>query len=189
MVRRAPGNVCRGMTSRTSGQRSLADRPAISGAAVAHRRRLCLWLDGRTDLLTPRTAIITYVVTFLAFVLIDLVWLLNAGVPMFRAILGDIILDQPRMAPAILFYLLFPVGILYFASLPALAARSLATAAVRGGAFGFFTYMTYELTNHATLRLWSWNLVVIDTLWGAALTAVSAVLGVVVARWFSERPA
>ncbi len=66
------------------------------------------------------------------------------------------------------------MGILYFASLPALAARSLATAAVRGGAFGFFTYMTYELTNHATLRLWSWNLVVIDTLWGAALTAVSA---------------
>lgn len=140
-------------------------------------------------MLTPRTAIITYVVTFLAFVLIDLVWLLNAGVPMFRAILGDIILDQPRMTPAVLFYLLFPVGILYFASLPALAARSLATAAVRGGAFGFFTYMTYELTNHATLRLWSWNLVIIDTLWGAVLTAVSAVLGVAVARWFSERPA
>ena len=95
---------------------------------------------------------------------IDLAWLLNAGVPMFRAILGDIILDQPRMTPAGLFYLLFPVGILYFASLPALSAGSLATAATRGAMFGFFTYMTYELTNHATLRLWSWNLVVVDTI-------------------------
>lgn len=138
---------------------------------------------------TPRTAIVTYGVTFLAFVLIDLAWLLNAGVPMFRAILGDIILDQPRMAPAILFYLLFPVGILYFASFPAIATRSLATAAIRGGAFGFFTYMTYELTNHATVRLWSWNLVVIDTIWGSVLTAAAAVLGVAVARRFSDRPA
>jgi uncharacterized membrane protein len=138
---------------------------------------------------TPRTAIVTYAVTFLAFVVIDLAWLLNAGVPMFRAILGDIILDQPRMTPAVLFYLLFPVGILYFASLPALAAGSLATAATRGAMFGFFTYMTYELTNHATLRLWSWNLVVVDTIWGSVLTAVSAVLGVAVARWFSDRPA
>jgi uncharacterized membrane protein len=108
---------------------------------------------------------------------------------MFRAILGDIILDQPRMTPAVLFYLLFPVGILYFASLPALSAGSLATAATRGAMFGFFTYMTYELTNHATLRLWSWNLVVVDTIWGSVLTAVSAVLGVAVARRFSGRPA
>ncbi len=140
-------------------------------------------------MLTPRIAIVTYAVTFLAFVLIDLVWLMNAGVPMFRATLGDMILDQPRMVPAVLFYLLFPVGILYFASLPALAARSLATAAVRGGAFGFFTYMTYELTNHATLRLWTWNLVITDTIWGAVLTAVSAVLGVAAARWLSGREA
>jgi len=148
-----------------------------------------LWIDGRTAVLTPRIAIVTYAVTFLAFVLIDLVWLMNAGVAMFRATLGDMILDQPRMVPAVLFYLLFPVGILYFASLPALAARSLATAAVRGGAFGFFTYMTYELTNHATLRLWSWNLVITDTIWGAVLTAVSAVLGVAAARWLSGREA
>ncbi|MGU9979162.1 DUF2177 family protein [Phreatobacter sp. HK31-P] len=137
----------------------------------------------------PRITIIAYGATFLAFLLIDLVWLFSAGVPMFRAVVGDIILEQARLAPAILFYLMFPVGILYFASLPALASRSLATAAIRGAAFGFFAYATYELTNHATLRVWSWSLVVVDTIWGALLTATSAVLGVAAARWFNARAA
>jgi uncharacterized membrane protein len=136
----------------------------------------------------PRLAT-AYGVTFLAFVLIDVPYLMTAGVPMFRAVLGEVLLQEPRLAPAILFYLLFPAGIVYFAGRPALADGSLVTAAVKGAAFGFFAYMTYELTNHATLRLWSWNLVVLDTLWGTFLTAASAVIGVAVARRVSVPPA
>lgn len=129
-----------------------------------------------------------YGVTFLAFVLIDVPYLMTVGVPMFRTVLGDVLLQEPRLAPAILFYLLFPAGIVFFASRQALADGSLATAAINGGAFGFFAYMTYELTNHATMRLWAWNLVIIDTLWGTVLTAAAAVIGVVVARRISVRP-
>ncbi len=130
-----------------------------------------------------------YGVTFLAFVLIDVPYLMTVGVPMFRAVLGDVLLQDARIAPAVIFYLLYPVGIVFFASRPALADGSLATAAINGAAFGFFAYMTYELTNHATMRLWSWNLVVVDTLWGTVLTAASAVIGVAVARRVSVRPA
>jgi uncharacterized membrane protein len=72
---------------------------------------------------------------------------------------------------AILFYLLFIAGIIFFAVLPGLDAGSWTKALALGAAFGFFAYMTYDLTNLATLRGWPITLVVVDIAWGTVLAA------------------
>ena len=46
-------------------------------------------------------------------------------------------------------------------------------------------YGTYEFTNYATLRDWSMQQVVTDTIWGGFLTGISAWSGVMVTRWLT----
>ena len=48
--------------------------------------------------------------------------------------------------------------------------------------FGFFCYGTYEATNFATLRGWTWQMVAIDVGWGTALTAASALAGMAITK-------
>ena len=38
-------------------------------------------------------------------------------------------------------------------------------------------YATYDLTNAATLKTWPWQLIVVDILWGAVLTALATLAG------------
>ncbi len=46
-----------------------------------------------------------------------------------------------------------------------------------GALFGFFAYATYDLTNLATLKYWTWPIALLDLAWGAVVTAVSAAIG------------
>ncbi len=116
-----------------------------------------------------------FVATALAFCALDAVWLGAIAADMYRRELGALLLAQPLWGAAVLFYGLFVVGIQLFAVLP--ARGSYRAAAGRGALFGFFTYMTYDLTNLATLRGWSANIVVVDIAWGCVVTALAALAG------------
>ena len=118
-----------------------------------------------------------YLATAAPFLLIDLVWLKLMGEWMYRPTLGDILLPQPRLWPAVIFYLLYPLGLLGFAVMPAYHDESSIRALVLGCMFGFFTYATYDLTNQATLRNWTTLLSVTDVLWGSTLAACCSYLG------------
>jgi uncharacterized membrane protein len=118
-----------------------------------------------------------YLATAVPFMLVDMVWLSLMGGRMYRPILGDILLPQPRLWPAAIFYLLYPLGLLGFAVMPAYHDASSVKALVLGCAFGFFTYATYDLTNQATLRNWTTLLSFLDVLWGSALAAFCAYFG------------
>jgi len=48
--------------------------------------------------------------------------------------------------------------------------------------FGFVAYGTYNLTNMATLKGWSANVVIVDMIWGGILTGVSASLSAYIVR-------
>ena len=50
-------------------------------------------------------------------------------------------------------------------------------AAINGAALGFVAYATYDLTNQATLSVWSTRLTIIDLCWGTVLTTLSATGG------------
>jgi uncharacterized membrane protein len=83
---------------------------------------------------------------------------------------------------AVIFYLIYILGIVLFAIQPALAADSLQKAVLLGAALGFFAYATYDLTNLATLKDWPVLLVVVDIAWGTFLTGAVAAAG----YWLSK---
>jgi uncharacterized membrane protein len=115
-----------------------------------------------------------YLSTLAVFLLCDMAWLGTMAGRLYRPTLGDILLAQVNLPPAIAFYLIYPAGLVIFAVLPAVKSGSLAQAALSGALFGFFSYLTYDLTNQATLRNWTLQLTLIDIAWGALLGGIAA---------------
>jgi uncharacterized membrane protein len=124
-----------------------------------------------------------YVLTVPVFFAVDLLWLGVLARDFYRSNLGHLLSPTVNWPAAIVFYLLFIAGILYFAVLPALAEGSLGRAVLNGLLFGFFTYMTYELTNLATLPSWPLKVVLVDIAWGMALSATVAAASYGIGRW------
>ncbi len=128
---------------------------------------------------------IGYVVALVVFLGVDMVWLGTMAPRFYRPTLGDIALESVNMPAAIAFYALYPIGLLVFAVAPALRDGSLGTALVFGALFGFFTYMTYDLTNWATLRNWTLALTLVDVAWGTVLAGATAAATFLVASRFA----
>ncbi len=129
------------------------------------------------------TLLICYGFTVLAFFVIDMVWLAGVAKSFYASQLGDMMRSPPKWGVAIAFYLIYIVGIVFFASRFGLASSdglggSIKTAALYGAAFGFFCYATYDLTNLATLKGWPPKMVVVDIIWGTILTGSCAAIGV-----------
>ncbi len=114
-----------------------------------------------------------YAVSVPVFFAIDMVWLGLIAKNFYQDKLGHL-LGPVQWVPAILFYLLFLVGLTFFATYPGVQANSIKMAGLYGGMFGFFTYMTYDLTNYATLKDWPVSVVLADIVWGTLLGAVVA---------------
>ena len=110
-----------------------------------------------------------YVLTIPVFFILDMIWLGVVAKDFYRNQIG-FLLGPVNWTAAIVFYLLFIVGILVFAVLPALDARSLTKAIVLGMFFGFVAYATYDLTNLATTKDWPLTVTLVDMLWGAVLS-------------------
>ncbi len=122
-----------------------------------------------------------YVITTGVFFGIDVIWLGFIARKLYNNYLGHLLATTVVWPAALLFYALYIVGILFFALVPALREASPQRALINGALFGFLTYMTYDLTNWATLKDWPWQIVVIDVAWGTALTAVVAGISFMIA--------
>ena len=120
------------------------------------------------------TYVAGYFAALFAFVVIDMAWLAAMTSRLYRPTLGDILIADVNLSPAIMFYLIYPIGLVVFALNPALKSGSMTTAAAYGALFGFLTYATYDLTNYSTLRNWTMQLTIIDLLWGTMLSATAA---------------
>lgn len=127
-----------------------------------------------------------YVAALVVMLALDFVWLSLTGDPLYRHVLGDLLLENFNVVPAALFYLLYGVGIVIFAIAPAFDSPAWTTALVRGALFGVFAYATYDLTNQATLKNWSTVLTIADVTWGAVLTGAAATAGYLVGRTWGD---
>lgn len=107
---------------------------------------------------------------------LDVLWLKLVMGTIFKSELGEIALQSPRLAPAAMFYIMYALGVVVFVALPTAQAPWYQTLAL-GALFGLMAYGTYDLTNMATLKSWTWKLAGIDMAWGTLVTAVSAVAG------------
>jgi uncharacterized membrane protein len=130
----------------------------------------------------PMNFLFTYLSVAISFVAIDMVWLGIMVNRLYRPVLGEMLRSDPNLAAAAVFYLLYPLGLIAFAVLPAHHEGSALRAVILGAMFGCFTYATYDLTNQATLRNWSTTLSIADILWGTMLAGISAGLGYLVAQ-------
>jgi uncharacterized membrane protein len=133
--------------------------------------------------------ILAYGGAALVMLALDAVWLTVMGKALYRPVLGDILLDGFRVAPAIIFYVLYVGAIQVFAVSPAVKSGSVTTALIYGALLGFICYATYDLTNHATLKAWTTTLTLIDMAWGTVLTAAASAGGYLIARAFADAPA
>jgi uncharacterized membrane protein len=118
--------------------------------------------------------VFAYVTAALVMGGLDYLWLSNTSGPIYHRALGAVMAENPNMTAAVAFYLIYIVGIMIFAVRPALASGDWRTAAVFGALFGFFAYATYDLTNLATLKVWSLKVSLIDMAWGTLLTGLTA---------------
>ncbi len=125
---------------------------------------------------------ILYVSTAAIFLAADAVMLKSVMKPLFVRHLGDAVLDDPRIGAAVVFYLFYVSGVIWFVSRPALAADAPAMALLNGALLGAMAYGTYEFTSYAVMRDWSLQQVLVDGLWGTVLTGGSAWAGVMIAR-------
>lgn len=126
--------------------------------------------------------LILFLSTAIIFLLLDVIALKGFLRPLFETYVDDWLLAQPRMGAAAAFYIFYILGIMWFASLPALRDGQPLQALLNGALLGALAYGTYEVTNYATLRNWSLHQVVVDGLWGITLTAISAYGGVLITR-------
>ncbi len=126
--------------------------------------------------------IVLYAATALIFAVLDAVMLTTVMQPLFQRHIGALMLDSPRIVPAVLFYAGYVAGLIALVSWPALRTGSVAQAGLNGALLGAVAYGTYELTSYTILRDWHPSMVVTDLVWGAVLSGVSAAAGVWVVR-------
>ena len=125
-----------------------------------------------------------YLLTVPVFFATDMIWLGFVAKPFYQNHLRSLLSPQVNWTAALVFYFIYITGILFFAVRPGLDAGSLAKTCAYGALFGFFTYATYDLTNHATLQGWPMTLTLVDIPWGMFVTAVGASAGYLAAVRF-----
>lgn len=113
---------------------------------------------------------------------LDTIWLVSANQAIYRANLGPILTSGFRPIPAVLFYLVYLAGVVILAVRPGTPVNSLRAAGARGACLGFVAYATYDLTNQATLIVWSLRVTLPDLAWGTFLTTVAAMAGLAASR-------
>ena len=123
-----------------------------------------------------------YLICLGTFLAVDFFWLGVVARKFYRQELGELMAESTNWAAAVVFYLLFVVGILVFVVNPALEKGSLARSIGLGFLFGIITYATYDLTNLATLSGWSLRVTAVDLLWGGVLSAIVSTVGYVTAN-------
>jgi len=123
--------------------------------------------------------IVLYIATLVVLVGLDFVFLGLLAKGFFTSQVGDM-LGEIKPVPAVLFYLLYVVGVLTFVS--GTTDATLQSTMLYGALFGLFCYATFDLTALALLKHWSWPVAFLDVGWGAVVTAVSSTAGLLIAN-------
>lgn len=117
-----------------------------------------------------------YAIAFTVFLAIDAVWLTLIAKHFYAKHLGYLMAKNPNLLAALMFYLIFIAGLLFFVITPALDKKMWMHALLAGLFFGLVTYATYDLTNLATVRDWPLIVTIVDLMWGMCLSTMVSVV-------------
>ena len=118
-----------------------------------------------------------YLVVLVSFFVIDMIWLGVIAKKFYKIQLGSMMAKKINWAAAIVFYLLYIMGLIFFVIYPALEQGRWFYALWTGVFFGLICYATYDLSNLATLEGWPKAVTAADLVWGSVLSGVLAVIG------------
>jgi len=116
------------------------------------------------------------------FLIIDVIWLSFSVKSFYRPNIGHLLLETPVMWAAILFYLIYVIGLAVVIIEPSLDYQNTLKFLIKAFMFGLVAYGTYNLTNMATIKGWSPNVVFVDMIWGGSLTTFSSYFGILLAK-------
>ncbi|MBF7097394.1 DUF2177 family protein [Alkalibacter mobilis] len=128
-----------------------------------------------------------YVVTTIVFFAIDLLWLGLIAKNIYQKYLGYLMKQNVNWVAAVIFYLIFVGGIVFFVVNPAVEKKSFLYALTVGGFFGFIAYATYDLTNLATVKDWPVFITIVDLLWGTFLSGSTSAITYLIYTSFLNR--
>ena len=117
-----------------------------------------------------------YGITLGIFLVIDFIWLTVIAKSLYAQHLGYLMAPKANLVAALVFYLLFVVGLQFFVLNPALLNGNWVSVLLTGMFFGLVTYATYDLTNLATVRDWPILITAIDLVWGSFVSGATALL-------------
>ncbi len=122
-------------------------------------------------------------VTAVVFLVIDAIWLGLIATSFYRRELGALMLEQPKLHIAALFYIGYTFAIVLLAAAPAAKSGSLSQALLYGAVLGLAAYGTYDITNLSTLKNWPLTMTMVDMIWGTFLTATATAAGYAAYRY------
>lgn len=127
-----------------------------------------------------------YLEAFIAFAILDGIWLALIASDFYAQHLGYIMRQQVIWPAAIVFYFLYIAGVVYLVSVPAALRNNWKKAGINGAVLGLVAYGTYDLTNYATLQGWPFIVLAVDLVWGAVVSSVVALGGFMGARRYID---
>ncbi len=123
------------------------------------------------------TPILSYISWLMTLLILDGIMIWFVILPTFRKYIPTYLNTDMNFLAAIAFYLLYILVLLLLVVIPGVESKaSLMQVIEKSALFGFWAYMTYELTSMSVMRGWSWNIVAIDTTWGTVLTVIIALV-------------
>jgi uncharacterized membrane protein len=126
--------------------------------------------------------LIQYLIVLVVFFAVDLVWLGVIAKDLYAKYLGYLMAKSINWPAALIFYLIFILGLVVFVIQPALADGSLIKGLGMAALFGLVTYATYDLTNLATVRDWPIIITVIDLAWGTTLSTLVTLISLLILK-------
>ena len=129
---------------------------------------------------------LTYISMLIFFLVVDYVMIIKVINPLFQASIPDLLKEQANLAAAAFFYLFYVSGIYWFGTLAGIRSGSVVTAILSGSFLGLLAYSTYEVTNFSTLKGWTFQMLLLDTVWGGILGGLTAAVGYYVSKELSK---
>lgn len=117
-----------------------------------------------------------YAIAFAVFLGVDAAWLVLIAKNFYTKYIGYLMAKNPNLWAALIFYLIFIAGLVFFVITPALDKKMWTQALLAGMFFGLVTYATYDLTNLATVKDWPLIVTIVDLIWGMFVSATVSVI-------------